>query len=70
VFAYDLPAASRVQLSVFDLLGRRVTVLVEGTQTAGSHVSFFDGSALPSGTYLVRLQAGENVRTQKAVLLK
>jgi hypothetical protein len=68
--SYSLDATSPVQLNVFDLLGRRVAVLVEGMQIAGMHHASFNGENLSSGTYIVRLQAGSQVADQKAVLLK
>ncbi|RJP80211.1 MAG: T9SS C-terminal target domain-containing protein [Candidatus Zixiibacteriota bacterium] len=37
---------------------------------AGSHKVIFDGSGLPSGVYLLRLEAGDFTRVQKLVLLK
>ena len=68
--AYDLPSPSSVTLEIFDLLGRRVTTLAKGVQPAGNYSIPFDGSALPSGLYFYRLQAGDFVQTQKMVLLK
>jgi len=67
---YDLPTPSRVTLEIFDLLGRHLTTMVNGTQSAGTHSILFDGSFLPSGLYFYRLQAGDFIQTQKMVLLK
>lgn len=56
---YVIPETSRVRLEVYDLLGQRVSVLVDEHQTAGAHeVDFMVGSHLASGVYLYRLQAG------------
>ncbi|MGA7305158.1 MAG: ice-binding family protein, partial [Rhodothermales bacterium] len=49
--AYALPRDSEVRLSVFDVLGREVKVLVAGPQPAGSHDAVFDASNLPAGAY-------------------
>jgi hypothetical protein len=68
--AYALPQAGRVSLTVSNLLGQTVADLVNEMQTAGTHTIAFDGSVLPSGIYLYRLQAGEFVQTRKMVLLK
>jgi len=68
--AYDLPSPSPVTLEVFDLLGRSVFSLAKGTHSAGSYSILFDGSALPSGLYFYRLQAGTFTQTQKMILLK
>lgn len=68
--AYALPKSGRVLLTVSNLLGQKVAALVDEMQTAGNHTISFDGSALPSGVYLYRLEAGEFVQTKKMVLLK
>src|SRR5690606_4911432 len=59
---YRLEARGQATLEVFDLLGRRVRVLVDGEQNAGSHTAAWDGRdaagrAVASGVYLVRLRA-------------
>jgi len=68
--AYSLPKAGQVSLKVFNLLGEEVITLVNEMQSAGTHAAFFDGSALPSGIYLCRLQVGNFAETKKMVLLK
>ena len=67
---YELPASSYVKVSVLDLLGREVAVLVDERKDSGIHEVKFDGSGLSSGVYFCRLQAGGFVRTQKLVLLQ
>jgi len=68
---YDLPAAGKVELSVYDLLGRRVKVLVNSRQPAGSYEVPFDSSGLSSGVYLYRLKIDHQaVFTRKMILLK
>lgn len=58
---FTLPEETYVRLTVFDVLGRAIRVLVDGTQEAGPHDVHFDGSSLPSGIYFYRLTAtGEN----------
>jgi len=59
-----------VKLSVFDILGREVSVLVNERRDAGSYIVTFDGSNLASGMYFYRLQAGDYVATKKLVLMK
>ena len=67
---YQLPAISFVTLKVYDILGREVKTLVNEWQTVGSHSVTFDGTVLPSGVYLYRMQAGTYSETKKLVLMK
>lgn len=60
-----LPEAARVTVEVFDLVGRRVAVLLDGPQAAGAHEVTVNTRALTSGMYLVRLTSGSQVRTQR-----
>jgi hypothetical protein len=70
VIRFQIPAASDVRLSVFDVLGREVSVLVNERRGAGVHEVRFDGSNLASGMYFYRLQAGSVVQTKKLLLLR
>lgn len=67
---YDLSRGMNVKLEVYDILGRRVAVLADQYEFAGTHVVQFNGSMLASGVYLLRLQAGEFHKVQKMVLIK
>ena len=67
---FNLDQAGWVQLSVYDLLGRKIHVLVEGPLSAGYHDYRFDASTLSSGTYVVRLEQGGKVYSQKITLIK
>jgi hypothetical protein len=68
--SFGLPKASHVRLTVYNLQGRRVAVLVDGMQTAGVHRAVFDGGSLASGIYLIRMEAEGFNQTQKMVLVK
>ncbi|RJP76725.1 MAG: T9SS C-terminal target domain-containing protein [Candidatus Zixiibacteriota bacterium] len=68
--SFSLPVPGYVSLRVYDTAGREVRTLVNGWRTAGSQEATFDGSGLPSGVYLVRLEMGDFIQTQKLVLLK
>ncbi|RJP74669.1 MAG: T9SS C-terminal target domain-containing protein [Candidatus Zixiibacteriota bacterium] len=68
--SYELPAASRLNLKVYDTAGREVATLVEGWREAGSHEVTFDAAGLPSGVYLLRMQAGEYSEVMKMMLVK
>ena len=67
---YELPKTSHVSLSVFDILGREVSVLVNERKETGVHEVKFDGSSLASGAYLCRLQAGTFVQSRKLLLIR
>lgn len=68
--SYDLPGKSNVELKVFDLLGREVKTLVNGSQEPGSYSIQFDASGLSSGLYLYRIKTNGFVATKKMVLIK
>jgi photosystem II stability/assembly factor-like uncharacterized protein len=68
--AFDLPAAARVRLAVYDALGREVAVLVDGAREAGRHEAVLDGARLPVGTYLVRLETGEQAFTRRVTVAR
>jgi outer membrane protein assembly factor BamB len=72
---YSLAQEGPVRLSVFNVLGQEVITLVRGQRSAGSHAVTWDGtdasgSAVSSGLYFCRLQAGEFAETRKMVLLR
>ena len=68
--SFDLPRESQVLLNVFDVTGRVVATLADDVMSAGSQQIQFDASALPSGVYVYRLQAGRYSQSQKLVLLR
>ena len=68
--SYQLPADSRVSLSVYDVSGSLVTTLVDGWREAGVHELTFDGSRLASGIYIYRLRADDISASGKMVLVK
>jgi hypothetical protein len=70
VIRYNVPNTADVSLSVYDMLGRQVAVLVNGLQSAGSYDVTFNATNLSSGVYLYRLQSGDFVQTQKMMLVK
>ena len=67
---YGLPADAHVKITVYDLLGRHVKTLVNAQRPAGHHRVRFDATALASGTYLCRLEAGDFVATRTMLLVK
>lgn len=65
---YVLAQMSPVELTVYDLLGRKVAVLVNTRQAAGSHRVIFDGSNLSEGIYLYRLRTNAGIITGRMTL--
>jgi len=67
---YDLPKATFVTLTIFDLLGRQISTIIEGEKPAGTYQVNVYVPNLPSGVYFYRLQARDYVKTKKFVLLR
>ncbi|MCH8524724.1 MAG: phospholipase D-like domain-containing protein [Balneolales bacterium] len=67
---FELPVSDQIRLEVYDVLGQRIAVLVDGAMQAGVHEVRFDGANLSSGVYVYRLQAGNTVLTRKMMLIK
>jgi hypothetical protein len=63
-------SAYGLRLTVYDLLGREVAVLVDGVQSPGRHEVVFDARDLASGTYIYRLTAGGFSTSRTLVVLK
>jgi len=68
--SFDLPRNVKVKVSVYDVLGRLVKVLVDGEMPAGKHRIEFRGDGLPSGVYFYRLEAGDFMDVKKMMLIK
>ncbi len=66
---FTLAEASPVELVVFDVLGRQVAVLVEGSLSAGVHQVQWQALDVPSGVYFYRLVAGERFSETRQMLL-
>ena len=67
---YTLAAPGPVRLTVVDLLGRTVAVLVDERQAAGTHAALWDAAALPSGIYVARVEAERHVASQRLTRLR
>jgi hypothetical protein len=68
--SFDLPAATKVRVAVYDVLGQELTRLVDGITSAGRHTVQFDGRNLSSGLYLCRMDLNHQVFTTRMILLK
>jgi hypothetical protein len=69
-FDYDLPIDCHVKLEIFDLLGRKVAVLIDEYKPAGYYSLTYDGSELTSGVYFYRLDAGDFRETSSMTILR
>ncbi len=67
---YDVPSETRVVLNVYDLLGRKVTALVDEMKDPGSFTARWDASSMPSGIYYYVLRAGGFSRTRAMALVR
>jgi hypothetical protein len=68
--SYGIPKSEFVKITVLDVLGRVVSVPVNGFKTAGSYNIEFDASELSSGVYFYRLEAGDFRDVKKMTLVK
>ncbi len=72
---FGLPASSNVKLSVFDLLGREVHILINSKLEAGEYLAQWNANNFASGIYIYKIEALDNkgnkfVETKKMVLVK
>ena len=68
--SFNLAQASLVRLKVYNMLGQEVATLLNSRMNSGVQTVQFDASNLASGMYIYRLQAGENTKTMKMLLIK
>jgi hypothetical protein len=73
---FDLPSASNVRITVYDVTGREVGVVAQGDFAAGRYTRTFDATRLASGVYFYRIVAAANgggapfISTNKLLLVK
>ena len=67
---YALPEESRVKINIYDILGRKVTTLIDEKQQAGYYDIAWNASGRTSGIYFARLETEEFSKSIKMVLLK
>ena len=73
--SFALPQSAHVRLTVFDVRGRLVKVLMHGNQNAGEHHVIWNGQnqagvAVASGTYFARIETDRGSLVQKMVLVE
>ncbi len=70
VIEYDLAVTSEVSIGIFDIQGRRLETIEQGSQPAGAHSVIWDAGGQSSGIYFYRIKAGDKIETRKMVLIK
>ncbi len=68
--SFSIPRAGQTKISVYDMLGREVAVLVNDYLESGIHSISFDGKNLSSGVYVYRIESGSFVKAKQMILLK
>ncbi len=72
---FEIPVRSRVTLTIYNVLGQKVTTLVDKEMSAGRYIADWNsasdgGTIVASGVYFYKLEAGDFIETKKMVLLK
>jgi flagellar hook assembly protein FlgD len=72
---YNLSSAAQVKLTVYDILGKEITTLINGREIAGEHVVVWNGrdndnNEVSSGLYFYELTTGEQTESKKMMLVK
>ncbi|HCI71861.1 MAG TPA: hypothetical protein DHV30_15220, partial [Balneola sp.] len=68
--SYKIPETANVQITLYDMLGRKLSTLVNERKLAGAYQLTLDMSTYSSGIYLYRMQAGNFVQTRRLTLIK
>ncbi len=67
---FRMAEAGAVRVAVYDLLGREIAVLVNGTMPEGTHEATFDATDLASGVYVYRLETAAGVQSRIMTLVR
>ena len=70
IIRYRVPKSCHVNLTIYDLLGKKVTTLVNNIRRAGEYRVVWDGQCFATGIYLIRMTAGDYIETRKLILQK
>lgn len=70
IISYGLKTAGNVKISVYDILGENIGVLLNEVRSAGNYSISWDASGFPSGVYFYKIEAGEFTANKKMILLK
>ncbi|MCW9706828.1 T9SS type A sorting domain-containing protein [Fodinibius salsisoli] len=68
---FELVEETEVKLTIWNMIGQKVATLVDGVKEAGEHDNIrWNAANMPSGMYIARLEAGDEVFTRKMTLIK
>jgi hypothetical protein len=66
---YNSQVTNHIQLSIYDIQGRKIITLINQKELVGEYTKKFDATNLPAGIYFVRLIAGDIIETKKIVVI-
>ena len=67
---YELPGIQEIELKIYNVQGQVVATLDQGRKTAGVHSVEFNAEDLPTGLYMIHLNAGSQFVRRKIVLIR
>ncbi len=70
IIRFEVPVSSFVNLTIYNAVGEKVATLINQQMEIGIYLWNFNASNLPSGIYIYRLNAGDQVFTKKMMLIK
>lgn len=68
--SFSLVERGKVEMLVFDVLGRRIGSVIEGSWDAGKHMAVLDASGMSAGCYFYHARLGRSARTGKFMVLR
>jgi len=68
--SFSIPQSNMVSINIYDITGKLVTTLINEQLNIGYHSINWDGTNQSSGMYLVKMESGEYIETQKLLLVK
>jgi hypothetical protein len=68
--SYTLPSSSHVKITIYDSSAKEIEVLVDESQSQGTHTVEFNGDSLPSGIYFYRIKTSDKTEVKKMILAK
>lgn len=70
IIKFDIPKTSKVKLSIYDVLGKEISVLIDEELKTGTYSAEVVAGDLPSGVYFYKLETEHFVETKKMMLIK